>query len=218
MILGIAIVWLAWQGASPEAAQHIEAARHAEAEKHFDLAVAEYRKITELEPASARAFVSLGQALIEERDYGAAVKPLKRALELDPNSASAHQLLGYALLAQGYPTEAIPHLENAHEQAALGIAQAETGQFADAIVNLQTALQKRPNDPDLLYYLGRASGLLAKQSIDTLLATTPDSARAHQSMGENYFVLRRMPEAEKEYREALRLGPATPEINLELGE
>lgn len=217
MILGMAILWLAWQGASPEAAQHIEAARRAEAEKHFDLAVAEYRKITELEPASAPAFVSLGQALIEERDYGAAVKPLKRALELDPESASAHQLLGYALLAQGYPSEAIPHLESAHEQAALGIAQAETGQFLAAIVNLQGALEKRPNDPDLLYYLGRASGLLSKQSIDTLLTAYPDSVRAHQSMAENYVVLRQMPEAEKEYHEALQLRPDTPNLHLELG-
>jgi len=217
MILGIVMLWLAWQAPSPEAVQHVETARHAEAEKRFELAVAEYRKVTDLEPNSAPAFVSLGQALIEEHDFGGAIRPLKRALELDPNSASAHQLLGYALLAQGYPTEAIPHLENAHEQAALGIAQAETGQFADAIVNLQAALQKRPNDPDLLYYLGRASGLLSKQSIDTLLTAYPDSVRAHQSMAENYIVLRQMPEAEKEYQHALQLRPDTPNLHLELG-
>jgi tetratricopeptide (TPR) repeat protein len=217
MILGCWILWLAWQAPSPEAVQHIETARHAEAEKHFDLAVAEYRKVTELEPGAAAGFVSLGQALIEERDYGAAIQPLKHALELDPNLAPAHQLLGYALLAQGYPAEAIPHLERTHEQAALGIAQAETGQFADAIINLQAALQKRPNDPDLLYYLGRASGLLSKQSIDTLLTAYPDSARAHQSLAENYIVLRQMPEAEKEYQQALASRPDIPNLHLELG-
>jgi tetratricopeptide (TPR) repeat protein len=37
-------------------------------------------------------------------------------------------------------------------------------------------------------------------------------------MGENYFVLRQMPEAEKEYRDALRLRPDLPEVHLELGE
>ena len=83
--------------------------------------------------------------------------------------------------------------------------------------NLQAALAKHPNDPDLLYYLGRASGLLSKQSIDTLLAAYPDSARAHQALAENYFVLRQMPQAEKEFREALRLRPDTPELHLELG-
>ena len=70
----------------------------------------------------------------------------------------------------------------------------------------------------LLYYLGRASGLLSKQSIDTLLAAYPDSARAHQAMGENYFVLRNMRDAKTEYRDALRLRQDVPEVHLELGE
>jgi len=100
----------------------------------------------------------------------------------------------------------------------LGIAQIQAGQLTDAVTNLQAALAAHPNDPDVLYYLGRASGLLAKQSIDTLLAAYPDSARAHQAMAENYFVLRRMPDAEKEYREALKLRPGLPEAHLALGE
>ena len=93
----------------------------------------------------------------------------------------------------------------------------ETGQYQDAIANLNAALLKRPGNPDLLYYLGRASGLLSKNAIDTLLGAYPDSARAHQAMGENYFVLRQMPQAEKEYREALRLRPDIPGLHLELG-
>jgi len=218
-VIGTALIlYLALQAGSPEAIQHLEAGRKAESERHFDIAVAEFRKVTELDPAFAAGFVSLGQACMEQRDYGAAIAPLKHALELDANLPAAHQLLGYALLAQGYAAEAIPHLARVQEQSALGIAQIETGQFAEAIANLQAALKKRPNDPDLLYYLGRASGLLSKQSIDTLLAASPDSPRAHQAMGENYFVLRRMPEAEKEYREALRLRPDVPEVHLELGE
>jgi tetratricopeptide (TPR) repeat protein len=155
---------------------------------------------------------------MEEHDYAAALSPLKHALELDSSLIPADQLLGYALLAQGYAAEAIPHLDRAHEQGALGIAQAETGQFAEAIPNLQAALQKRPNDPDLLYYLGRASGLLSKQAIDTLQAVGSDSARAHQAMAENYFVLRQMAEAEKEYRQALQLRPDIPNLHLELGQ
>jgi tetratricopeptide (TPR) repeat protein len=206
------------QSLSPEATEHWNAARQAESQKHLDQAIAEYRKVTELEPKFALGFLSLGQAFMEQRDFPAALGPLKHALELDSNLIPAHQLLGYALLAQGYAAESIPHLERAHEQGALGIAQVETSQFAEAITNLQAALQKRPNDPDLLYYLGRASGLLSKQSIDTLLAAYPDSARAYQSMAENYFVLRQMPEAEKQYEHALRLRPDMPDLHLELGQ
>jgi tetratricopeptide (TPR) repeat protein len=218
MIQFVLLLSLAAQNASPEVTQHWEAARNAEGQHHFDIAVAEYRKVTELDPSFAAGFVNLGQAYMEERDYASAITPLKQALTLDSNLAPAHQLLGYSLLAQGYAAEAIPHLERVHEQGALGIAQVETGQFAEAIVNLQAALQKRPNDPDLLYYLGRASGLLSKQSIDTLQAAYPDSARARQSMAENYFVLRQMAEAEKEYQEALKQRPDTPNLHLELGQ
>src|ERR1700688_2855409 len=140
-------LWLALQTISPEATQHWNAAQHAEQQKQFDVAVKEYRKVTQLEPNFAAGFVSLGQALMEQRDYAAAVVPLKHALELDSTLAPAHQLLGYALLAQGYAAEAIPHLERVHEQGALGIAQLEAGQLAESIMNLQGALQKQPNAP-----------------------------------------------------------------------
>ena len=217
MIRILLMFWLAWQTASPEALQHLQAGAEAEKQRHFEVAIAEFKQVTELAPTLAEGFVNLGQAYMENQDYGAAIPPLKHALELSPELAAAHQLLGYALLAQGYNAEAIPHLEKIQEPAALGIAQIGTGQLPQAVENLQAALAKHPNDPDLLYYLGRASGLLAKQSIDTLQAAYPDSARSHQALAENYFVLRQMPQAEKEFLEVLRLRPDTPELHLELG-
>jgi tetratricopeptide (TPR) repeat protein len=217
MIHSVLALWLAVQGASPEAAQHLQAGIDADKQQHFEVAISEFRKVTELDPKLVAGFVNLGEVYMETHDYASAIAPLRHALQLDPDLPAAHQLLGYALLAQGYAAEAIPHLERVKEQAALGIAQLETGQLPEAVANLRAALKVRPNDPDLLYYLGRASGLLSKQTIDTLLATYPDSARGHQAMGENYFVLRRMPEAEKEYVQALHQRPDTPGIHLELG-
>jgi len=210
-------LWLAWQTASPEALRHLQAGTEADKQRQFDVAIAEFKQVTELAPNLPDGFLNLGQAYMESKDYGAAIPPLKRAVQLAPDLAAAHQLLGYALLSQGFNAEAIPHLEKVQDQTALGIAQIGAGQLPQAVENLQAALAKHPNDPDLLYYLGRASGLLSKQSIDTLLAAYPDSARAHQAMAENYFVLRQMPQAEKEFREALRLRPDTPELHLELG-
>src|ERR1700686_270953 len=144
-------LWLALQTISPEATQHWNAAQHAEQQKQFDVAIKEYRTVTQLEPNFAGGFVSLGQAFMEQRDFGSALAPLKHALELDSNLLPAHHLLGYALLAYAYAAEAIPHLDRAHEQGALGIAQVETGQFAEAIQKLGAELQKGRNDPDLLY-------------------------------------------------------------------
>ena len=210
-------LWLAWQTVSPEAMQHMQAGIEADKQRHYEVAIAEFKKVTELEPTLPAGFVNLGQAYMENHDFGGAIAPLKHALELSPDLTAAHRLLGYALLSQGYASEAVPHLEKSNDQAALGIAQIQSGQLSEAVVNLEAALAKRPNDPDLLYYLGRAAGLRSKQSIDAMLSAYPDSARAHQALGENYFVLRQMPQAEKEFREALKLQPNLPEVHLELG-
>jgi tetratricopeptide (TPR) repeat protein len=213
------VLWLAWQTASAtQIAEHMQAGIAAEKAKKFDAAVAEFSQVTQLDDKYVDGFISLGQAYMEEGKYGPAIAPLKHAVELSPDSLPAHQLLGYSLLAQGYASEAIPHLERLPDKTTLGIAQTQAGDLPEAVANLQAALTAHPNDPDVLYYLGRASGLLAKQSVDTLLANYPDSARAHQAMAENYFVLRRMQDAEKEYLEALRLRPGLPEAHLALGE
>ena len=217
MIEALLILGLALQTASPAAAQHMEAGVQAHRQGHFDVAIQEFTKASQLDPNLSEAFIDLGEEYVHTHNYAAAIPPLKHALELRPDFEEAHLQLGYALLSQGFPAEAIPHLERAHAIEALGIAQSETGQFEQAILNLSAALAKRPNDPDLLYYLGRASGLLSKRSIDTLTEAYPDSARTHQAMAENYYVLRQMPQAEAEFRAALQQRPDIPGVHMELG-
>ncbi|MBV8866313.1 MAG: tetratricopeptide repeat protein [Acidobacteriaceae bacterium] len=217
MTHGILLLFLAFQSVSSEGAQHMQAGVEAHRKKDFNAAIAEFRKATQTDPNLAEAFLDLGEEYMQVHDYGTAVAPLKRALELKPDLEDAHLQLGYALLSQGFVAEAIPHLERVHAVEALGIAQIETGQYELAIGNLSAALSQRPNDPDLLYYLGRASGLLSKRSIDTLVQAYPDSARTHQAMAENYLVLRQMPQAENELRAALQQRPDIPGLHLELG-
>ncbi len=211
------ILCLALQNISPQAAQHMQTGVEAHKQGHVDAAIAEFRQATEADPNLAQAFLFLGEEYSLKHNYSAALAPLKRAAELRPDLDEAQRQLGYTLLSLGYPAEAIPHLERVHAVEALGIAQIETGQYQEAIANLSTALAARPNDPDLLYYVGRAGGLLSKRSIDTLNELYPDSARSHQALAENYFVLRQMPQAESEFREALRQRPDIPRLHLELG-
>ena len=217
MKYAVLLLWLNLQNISPEGAQHMQAGVEAQKQGHLEAAAAEFRKATESDPNFAQGFLDLGEVCVAMRDYAAAVPALKKALELNTELDAAHLQLGYALLSQGYAAESIPHLERVHAIEALGIAQLETGNYQEAIANLSAALQKRPNNPDLLYYLGRASGLLSKNAVDTLLSAYPDSARAHQAMGENYFVLRQMPQAEQELGEALRQRSDIPGLHLELG-
>src|SRR5437660_1197046 len=218
MIRLFLLAWLAGQSPSSEAMQHIQAGLEARKQHQVETEIVEFRKATELDPTLADAFVNLGAAYMEKGDYGVAITPLKRALEISSDLVVAHHFLGYALLEQGYAAEAIPHLQRVGALDALGVAQIETGELNEAVASFSAAFSNRPNDPDLQYYLGHASGLLSKNAIDTLLAAHSDSARAHQALAENYFVLRQMPQAEKEFQEALRLRPDIPKLHLELGE
>jgi tetratricopeptide (TPR) repeat protein len=218
MIAAALAIWLVLQAPASDAVQHLHAGIEADKNGQLVLALAEFEKATKLDPTLAAAFLDLGEVYIEQRAYASAVAPLKRALALSPNIEGGHQLLGYALLAQGYAVEAIPHLEKTKADDALGIALLEAGRLPEAVTALQKALAKRPDDPDLLYYYGRASGLLSKQVFDELEARFPDSARAHQMMAQDYAALRDLPNAEKEFFEALRLRPQTANLHLELGE
>ena len=110
MITAALFLWLAFQGVSPEAAQHMQAGVEAHKQGQFDVAIKEFRKATASDPNLAEGFLDLGEVCLETRDYPAAVAALKRALELSPELDAAHLQLGYALLAQGYAEEAIPHL------------------------------------------------------------------------------------------------------------
>ena len=217
MITALLYLALALQNVSAEGAQHMQAGVEAHKQGKFDVAIAEFRKATQTDPNLAEAYLDLGEVLQQTHDYKDAVTALKKAVELNPDLDPAHLQLGFALLQQGYAEEAIPHLERVHAVAALGIAQLETGRYEAAVANFSAALAANPGNSDLLYYLGRASGLLSKRSIDSLMEAYPDSARAHEAMGENYYVLRQMPQAEKEYGAALQQRPDLPGLHLEMG-
>jgi tetratricopeptide (TPR) repeat protein len=195
-----------------------EAGTVAVREGQTDVGVTQLRKAIDLAPDQAAGYFNLGVAYSLRRDYGEAVPLLRKAIELDPRLAAAHQYLGYALLAQGYAAESIAEFKGVNDQAGLGIAQLEIGDLPQAVQNLQAALVGRSNDPDLLYYLARASGLLSKQTYDLLISTYPSSARANEALAENYSALRHVQEAETSYLAALRLRPDLPGAHLALGQ
>jgi tetratricopeptide (TPR) repeat protein len=201
-----------------EAAKLLQSATAADDRGDLEQAVADFRKAVDLTPASTAALVGLGDAYMKKRDYEAAIPPLRRAAELSPDSVPIHRLLGYALLSDGYAVEAIPHLDAAHELGALGIAQLQADQPAEAVINLKNALAKSPDDPDLIYYLGRAAGALSSESDGKLLAQFPQTARGHQVLGQSYYSTKMFSEAEREYEKAIALRPDLPGLRLELGE
>jgi tetratricopeptide (TPR) repeat protein len=169
------------------------------------------------DPNSGQAHVNAARALLQKRDYAGAIVELRRALDLQPGLTEAHGILGEALLARGYSAEAIPHLERAQRLDLLGIALAEEHRSGQAIEKLLTALRTKHDDPELLYYLGKASAALMQRSFERLLRSDPASARAHQLMAETFVTQRRFDAAEAEYRNALTQAPETRGIHLALG-
>jgi tetratricopeptide (TPR) repeat protein len=203
---------------SPPAATLLQSGVSAENQNDLDHAIVDFREAANLAPSSPVVLLRLGDAYMRKHDYAAAVPPLQRAVELAPDSLPIHRLLGYALLSQGYAAEAIPHLEMVHDYGALGIAELQTDQPAKGVIHLENALEKNPNDPDILYYLNRASTALSSQSADRLLAEFPETARGHQMLGQNYFAMKMLAEAEKEYQQAITMRPDLPGLHLELGQ
>jgi tetratricopeptide (TPR) repeat protein len=210
------------QAVAPQAAAQakvlLQSGIDAENRKDLDRALVEFRKASELDPSSSEVLLRLGDAYMKKHDAAEAIPPLKRAAELSPDSVPIQQLLGYALLAQGYAAEAIPHLEIARDPGALGIAQLENDEPAKAMVNLQSALESDPDNADLLFYVSRAETAAGSQSTERLLATFPNSARAHQTRGQGYYRTKMIPEAVREYEQAIAIRPDLPGLHLELGE
>src|SRR6202041_1661267 len=109
-------------------------------------------------------------------------------------------------------------LKMINDAGALGIAELQAGQTAEAVANLQAALAKSPDDSDLLFYLSRASTALAGQSLDRLRSVDPNSARGHQALGQTDYEMKMFAEAAKEYEQAIAMRPDLPGLRLELGQ
>jgi tetratricopeptide (TPR) repeat protein len=88
--------------------------------------------------------------------------------------------LGDKLLSQGFAAQAIPHLEAAGHTCLLGVALMQVNRLPEALHKLLAAYAGRPDDPEVLFYLGECSGSLMQQSFNRLLKLHPDSPRARQ--------------------------------------
>ncbi|MCC7155899.1 MAG: tetratricopeptide repeat protein [Bryobacterales bacterium] len=217
-MIAVAVLLLAWQQVTPELRGHVEAGLKAKAAGDLETAVREFRRVVELAPALPAAYVNLGAVLFQEKDYAGAIPPLRKALELTPDLPGASEMLGASLLAQGYAADAIPHLEKAQADDLLGVALLEAGRERDAVERLEAALQKRPGDPDLLYYLAQAHGRLARMAVEGLRASHPDSARTAQLSGEAAAAAGNREVAEKQFRTALEKRPDLRGVHYSIGE
>ena len=217
MIAALVSVFLAFQ-ITPEIRQHVDAGLKAKEAGDIETAIREFRRVAELAPDLPAAHVNLGAAYLEKKDYADAIPSLRKGLELNPELPGAQAMLGTALLAQGYSAEAVPHLEKAQANDLLGIALLEFGRAREALDRLEAALEKRPGDPDLLFYLSLAHGQLSKELFERLRTEYPESARTQQMLGDALAAAGNREAAVKHYRTALAVRPDLHGVHFALGE
>src|SRR5215468_5747230 len=83
-------------------------------------------------------------------------------------------------------------------------AQAALGRFEEADQGFRKVLALKPRNTDALYYVAILGGVLAQAEYDRLFASAPDSARAHQMLGDLFEAQDRPAEAEAEYQAGLK--------------
>jgi tetratricopeptide (TPR) repeat protein len=159
----------------------------------------------------------LGVAYLQTGRFGSAIMALQAALERQPGDPDMMYYYGRAnALASKRSFDQLRKINP--ELASAGISAEAASRLPQDVVELQKALAKKPEDPELLDVFSRAAARASKQAFDQLLQSKPNSARAHQVLAERAVEAGRLPDAEREYAESLRIAPYTANVHLALGD
>lgn len=134
------------------------------AQRKFPEAEAQYQKIMQLQPANAGAQTQLGAIYLATNQPQQAQAAFEKAIQLDPKNAVAYRDLGVLFQQAGKNADAMEAYRKAIavepgdllSQYNLGILAMSAKEYDQAIAAFQQALRQRPQDPDLLTWLGNA--------------------------------------------------------------
>ena len=201
--LGLAVIaWAAPQ--NDEARKHFELGRGAY-EAHDDSgesaaqAEAEFRRALELDPKFAPALAYLGFLAADNQKLQEAEDSYRRALAIDSRCAEAQ--LGMARL------------------------DLQAGHRAEALRKLRQAVSENPEHPLVLHELAytlttemshptREAWDEAIRCLQVLLKLDKDDRDAHQQLAEAFEHEGRWAEAERHYREVLRIGQTEEDMDV----
>jgi tetratricopeptide (TPR) repeat protein len=117
-------------------------------------------------PRDAEAHYQLGLVYQQRRQIPEAVKRFTRAIEIDPQERDARFQLGRIAREQGRLQEALDHFSivvaqddrHAHHEIwrEIGATYVTAGMHTEAREALERYIERRPFDPEGLYYLGRS--------------------------------------------------------------
>jgi tetratricopeptide (TPR) repeat protein len=156
-------------------------------EDKLDEAVAEYRLAKRLKPDEASVRNNLGNTLCDKEDFDGAITEFTDLYKQNPEWEGGHNCLARAYMSKRDYPSAVRELQAAIADNPAGAAEHRV---------LGQALLLEGKDQDAVDVLRKAVSL------------NPESALGHHYLGTALVNIQQMPEAEKEFREALRLEPS----------
>jgi superkiller protein 3 len=184
-----------------------------------------------LKPGYLRAQLYYGRALALTGQPERAQKQYQTVLQLDPKLAIAHYDLGQLCLQQKRYQEALSSFQKASEldpalsQAQLGMALALEGlkDEVNAVAHFEQYLAARPDDLETRFHLARlyleqGKNEQAFGELQTVYRVKPERPGVAAALGDVCALLKRFPESEKFYRQALLAAPTDADLHRALAQ
>ena len=188
-------------------------------------------KAASLKPDHPRAQLYFGRALALTGQQERAEKQYQTVLKLDPKLAIAHYELGQLYLDEKRYQESLGSFDKAYEldssisQAQLGMALAMEGMkdTANAAAHFEQYLAARPDDLETRFHLARSYLELGKnqqayEGLQAVYRAKPETPGLAAALGDVCASLKKFPESEKYYRQALVAAPADSDLHRALGQ
>ena len=201
----------------PAERDHLAAAQQAEQAKNYAEAGTHYQAILEKHPDLALIHQSLAVTYHLRNLYPQAISEFQRALHLDPSLWGSHLFLGMDYYKSNQFKQAIPELQKSIQLNAamaepearfwLAVSDAALDRHEDAIRELRRALELRPKDVDVLYYLTKEYDQAAAAAFERLGQLEPHSAAVAILQAERFSEENRADLARVHFRNARFLRP-----------
>ncbi len=161
-----------------------------------------------------------GIAAFNAGKYSVALEKLSLAAR-DKSDKTAQLFLALTEAATGNCQAALPALVAEPLDRMGGIAAVKcyssAGDVAHEFAILDELLRKYPNDADVLYLSAKEHMKAFNGATFAMFQRTPSSYRVHELSGEIFEVQNRFEDAVAEYRKAIEMNPAAPDLHFRLG-
>jgi len=194
-------------------------------------ALEQLEKAVALKPDHPRAQLYFGRALALTGQPERAEKQYQTVLRLDPKLAIAHYDLAQIHLQQKRYQEAVDSFQKASEldpalsQAQLGMALALEGMKdqVQAVAHFEQYLAARPDDLETRFHLARlyleqGKNEQAHEGLQAVYRLKPETPGLAAALGDVSALLKKLPESEKFYRQALLAAPTEADLHRALGQ